>query len=78
MKYSLLMTRANGDRLFAYGSFVALFGGVMAIKVTVLCDETAALWMIGWSCFMAVVVLAGAWLTRKPKSSAPAPNPPKP
>ncbi|MGI8979209.1 MAG: hypothetical protein ACR2FY_08285 [Pirellulaceae bacterium] len=70
MKYSLrsLMTRENGDRLFVYGSFVALFGGLMAIKATVLPDSAAQWCMVGWGYGMLALVLTGMWLTRRPKA----------
>ena len=70
MKYTLrsLMTRANGDRLFVYGWFIAFFAGLMAIKATVFPDDTAQWCMVGWGCVMLVVALLGMRLTRSPKS----------
>ena len=69
MKLRWLMTRANGDRLFVYGSFVSLFAGLMAIKTVVIVDSTAQWYMIAWGCFMLAVVLAGTRLTQRPTKS---------
>ena len=71
MKYSLrsLMTRGKGDRLFVYGSFVALFAGLLAINATVFPNGTAKWCMVGWVCVMLAVVLIGMRLTRRPPNS---------
>lgn len=60
-----LLTRDNWDRLFAYGSFVVLWGGWLAILALVTVDGTAQWYMVAWGCVMVALVLAGMRLTKR-------------
>ncbi|MFN0017681.1 MAG: hypothetical protein ACKVP0_05430 [Pirellulaceae bacterium] len=68
-------------RLFAYGSFVALWGGLLLIKAITLSDGNAMLYMVAWATLVAVAVGLALllWPSKKlPDPSPTAPNPPKP
>ena len=68
-------------RLFVYGSFAALWGGLLLIKAFTLRDNTAMMYMVAWATLVAGAVGCTLifWPRKKlPKSQAPAPNPSKP